>query len=130
MNRILSAFAITDTPAAQAPRVIPNVVSIAGIDPSGGAGLQKATCTLPITVGTPAAASGTAATKCTVPNVRNLTLAKARSRLKAKGCAAGKVKKPKGSSKGLVVRKQSRKAGSKVKRGTKVNLTLARKKKK
>lgn len=39
MNRILSAFAITDTPAAQAPRVIPNVVSIAGIDPSGGAGL-------------------------------------------------------------------------------------------
>ena len=39
MSRILSAFSITDTPAASQPRAIPNVVSIAGIDPSGGAGL-------------------------------------------------------------------------------------------
>ena len=39
MSRILSAFSITDTPVASQPRAIPNVVSIAGIDPSGGAGL-------------------------------------------------------------------------------------------
>ena len=39
MNRILSAFEVTNTPANDKPRAIPNVVSIAGIDPSGGAGL-------------------------------------------------------------------------------------------
>ena len=34
MSRILSAFSITDTPVASQPRAIPNVVSIAGIDPT------------------------------------------------------------------------------------------------
>lgn len=109
-------------PADAAPGTYTATVTVS----SGGAGLQRATCQFPITVAAPTATSRTAA-RCTVPNLRNLTLAKARSRLKAKRCAVGKVKKPKRVKKGLVVRKQSRKAGTTVKSGTKVNLTLGRK---
>ena len=112
-------------PADAAPGTYTATVTVS----SGGGGLQKATCTFPITVATGAAAAGTT-TRCTVPNLKNLTLAKAKARLKAKGCATGKVKKPKGVKKGLVVRKQSRKSGAKLKRGTKVNLTLGKKPKK
>ena len=47
-------------------------------------------------------------------------------RLKAAGCRVGKIRKPRGAgARRLVVRKQSRRAGSTVPRSTKVNLTPA-----
>ena len=68
------------------------------------------------------------AARCKVPRLRKLTLAKARKRLKAAGCRVGKVRKPRGvKASRLVVRKQSRRAGSTASRSAKVNLTLARK---
>ena len=71
--------------------------------------------------------SAAAPKRCRVPKLRKLTLAKAKQRLKAAGCRVGKVRKPRGAAaRRLVVRKQSRRAGSTVPRATKVNLTLAR----
>jgi len=83
----------------------------------------KPPATTPAT--TPPAAN---AARCKVPKLRKLSLLKARKRLKAAGCQVGKVRKPRGvKASRLVVRKQSRRAGSTAPRSAKVNLTLARK---
>jgi PKD repeat protein len=75
--------------------------------------------------------------KCHVPNVKGKTLAKARGALKAKGCAVGKLIKPKHKPKGsagkhkkwaLVVKSESPRIGSTKPKGTKVKLTLIWKK--
>lgn len=67
---------------------------------------------------------GKAAVKtCRVPKLTGLTLAAAKKKLKAAGCAAGKVTKPRKGSR-LVVSRQGRKAKAVVPAGTKVTLTL------
>lgn len=69
---------------------------------------------------------------CTVPKVSGLTLASATKKLKAAGCAVGKVSKPKKVSKKakLVVRSQSVEPSVVLASGFKVNLVLKVKKKK
>ena len=77
--------------------------------------------------GTPPSSTPAGVQRCRVPKLRKLTLAKAKRRLKAAGCRVGKVRKPRGAAaRRLVVRKQSRRAGSTVPSATKVNLTLGR----
>lgn len=86
-----------------------------------------------VTVTTPAAATTTTtpttptAARCKVPSVVRHTLASARRRLAKAGCAAGKVTRQRGTKaqRGRVVR-QSRKAGTTVKAGTKVALVVGR----
>ncbi len=68
-----------------------------------------------------------AATKCVVPKLKGKTLAAARKALKQAHCKLGKVKKPKGNKKKLRVRAQTKKAKAKLKAGTKVGVTLKRK---
>ncbi|HWI71840.1 MAG TPA: PKD domain-containing protein, partial [Baekduia sp.] len=72
------------------------------------------------------------ATKCNVPKLLNLKASSARTRLKAAHCALGKVTTPKKykKRKGLVIRKQSRKAGTTAAEGAKVDVTLGTKPKK
>jgi len=66
------------------------------------------------------------ATKCKVPQLVNLKASTAKARLKKAHCALGKVTTPKKHKKrkGLVIRKQSRKAGATAADGAKVNVTL------
>ena len=64
---------------------------------------------------------------CEVPKLAGLTLAKATKRLKANGCAAGEVTKPKrrrGKGFRLVVKRTSLKPGTIRRKGTTVRLTL------
>jgi len=75
------------------------------------------------TVTTPAPVTP-APPRCRVPKVIGLSLAAARKKLLKARCAVGKVRRSKGA---LVVRTQSRRVGTTVAAGTKVNLTLARK---
>jgi hypothetical protein len=65
--------------------------------------------------------------RCIVPNVKGKTVAKAKAALKAKRCAAGKVKRAFSAKvkKGRVIR-QSKRAGSKHPRNTKVDLTVSK----
>jgi PKD repeat protein len=66
---------------------------------------------------------------CNVPSLKGLTKAKAKAKLKARHCALGKTITPKKlrKTKGLVVVKQSRKAGTVTKAVAKVNVTLGTK---
>lgn len=64
------------------------------------------------------------ARRCKVPRLTGLTLKRAASRLRAAGCRLGRVKKPKRGRTGLVVRSQTRRAGTKVAAGAKVGVTL------
>jgi dipeptidyl aminopeptidase/acylaminoacyl peptidase len=68
---------------------------------------------------------GPAPTVCAVPKVVGMKTAAARAALKDAGCKAGTVTRKKAGRHGVVLR-QSVKAGARVKRGTKVNLTVGR----
>jgi PASTA domain/Fibronectin type III domain len=68
-----------------------------------------------------------AAKTCKVPRLRGKTLKKARATLRKAGCRLGKVKQPKRNGGRLVVKRQSPKAGRTVPQGTKVRVTLGRK---
>lgn len=70
--------------------------------------------------------------KCKVPKLKGLTPARAKRKLAAAGCRIGRTTRPKRlrQAKGLVVVRQSRKAGTVVKAGTKVDVALDRKAKK
>jgi len=73
---------------------------------------------------------GAAAKPCTVPQLRNLTLAAATKKLTSAGCALGRVTKPKrAGGKKLVVRSQSKPTGTALAAGAKINLALKVKKK-
>lgn len=67
---------------------------------------------------------------CKVPKLTNLTLGRARTALKRAHCKLGKVAYPRArhgrraSRRGLVVRRQSRKPGTKLANGAHVNVTL------
>jgi hypothetical protein len=67
--------------------------------------------------------------RCKVPSLKNLTVTRAKSKLKSGHCKLGKVTTPRKfkHKKGLVVRSQSRKAGSGTVDGAKVNVTLGTK---
>lgn len=74
---------------------------------------------------------GDAPIPCTVPAVTGLTLASATKKLKAAGCAVGKVTKPKKPGKRtLIVNQQSKPKGTPGLNGMKVNLVLKLKPKK
>ncbi|MCW2995985.1 MAG: domain containing protein [Conexibacter sp.] len=68
----------------------------------------------------------TATVRCAVPSLKDLTSARAKAKLVRAHCTLGKVTTPKRlkHEKGLVVRSQSRKAGTRTTRGAKVNVTL------
>jgi hypothetical protein len=70
-----------------------------------------------------------AAAKCKVPSLKNLTITRAKAKLTSGHCKLGKVTTPRKlkHKKGLVVRSQSRKAGSSTANGAKVNVTLGTK---
>ena len=65
--------------------------------------------------------------RCVVPNVKGKTVPKAKAALKAKRCAAGKIKQAFSGKvkKGRVI-VQSKRAGTRHPRGTKVNLTVSK----
>ena len=63
---------------------------------------------------------------CTVPSVRGLSLRLARRLIVAAGCDVGRVRKPSGRSRGLVVKQQTVKAGRKRPVGSHVGLRLGR----
>jgi beta-lactam-binding protein with PASTA domain len=65
--------------------------------------------------------------RCKVPNVKGKTVAQAKAALKAKRCAAGKIKQAFSAKvrKGRVIG-QSRRAGASLPRNTKVNLTVSK----
>jgi len=74
---------------------------------------------------------GDAPIPCTTPSVTGLSLAAATKKLKAAGCAVGKVTKPKRSAKKtLVVKSQSKPEGAPGATGMKINLVLKVKPKK
>lgn len=79
-------------------------------------------------LGTDVAKTADESSTCTVPKVTGLTRSAASKRLKAAGCRVGKVTRKRTTKKrvGRVI-KQSRKAGSTVTEGTKVHLTVGRK---
>lgn len=62
---------------------------------------------------------------CRVPKLTNLSLAKAKRALAKAGCGLGRVS-PKHPGRGWVVHRQGVRAGLRLKRGTKISLTLAR----
>ncbi len=70
--------------------------------------------------------------KCKVPSLKNLSVTRAKSKLKSGHCRLGKVTTPRKfkHKKGLVIRVQSRKAGTSTTSGAKVNVTLGTKPKK
>jgi subtilisin family serine protease len=74
-------------------------------------------------------ATPTTPRKCVVPRLKGKTLSKAKSALKHAHCALGKVKKPKKPKGTLVVKSSSPPAGRSLKSGSKVNVTLVRKRK-
>jgi len=79
----------------------------------------SATAQATVQVGAPAAAG------CTVPSVTGLSLAAATKKLVAADCLAGKVTKPKkAGKKKLVVKSQSKPAGTKLALRTKIDLVL------
>jgi hypothetical protein len=71
------------------------------------------------------AGSNTPAPGCKVPNLKKLTLAAAKKRLKAAHCAAGKVTRKRSSAKKGTVIAQGSKAGRKLAAGARVALTLS-----
>ena len=65
--------------------------------------------------------------RCVVPNVKGKTVAKAKAALKAKRCAAGKIKQAFSAKvrKGWVVA-QSKRPGARLPRNTKVGLIVSK----
>jgi beta-lactam-binding protein with PASTA domain len=65
--------------------------------------------------------------RCIVPNVKGKTIAKAKAALKARRCAAGRIKQTSSGrvKKGRVIA-QSRPPGTRHPRNTKVNLTVSK----
>ena len=65
--------------------------------------------------------------RCVVPNVKSKTVPKAKAALRARRCAAGKVRQAFSGKvkKGRVIA-QSRRPGARLPRGTKVNLTVSK----
>jgi hypothetical protein len=97
----------------------PDSFTFGAADPNG----QGAPATVTIAVGKP----------CKVPKLRGKTLKKSRKLLKKGHCKLGKVKKPHGvhgkrAIARLVVKKQSPRAGKLRPRGTRVKVTLGKKK--
>jgi PASTA domain len=82
-----------------------------------------------VTVLVPQPPAQPAAAQCVVPKLINLPKISLSSKLKAAKCVLGTVTTPKSLRKvhGLVVRSQRPAAGTKVKAGTKVSVTLGRK---
>jgi hypothetical protein len=76
--------------------------------------------------GSPAGPQGgsPAGKHCVVPRLRGLTLSSARRRLKAAGCALGKLRSPRTRGR-LVVRSSSPGAGAKLRLGARVALRMA-----
>jgi sugar lactone lactonase YvrE len=101
----------------------PDSFTYAGADPDG--------------TGNPATVNLTVAprvVRCRVPKLRGKTLKRSRKLLKRRHCRLGNVKKPRGvhgkrAIRRLVVKKQSPRAGKLRPRGTRVKVTLGRKKK-
>ncbi|WCB91974.1 hypothetical protein DSM104299_00655 [Baekduia alba] len=64
--------------------------------------------------------------KCKVPKLTGLTYAQAKAKLTSAHCKVGKTTKPKGrkTTKNLVVKAQSRKAGTSTTSGAKVDITM------
>ncbi len=87
----------------------------------------------PVTPGplpqTPPTSTPKAPAKCKVPSLKNLSVTRAKSKLKSAHCALGKVTTPRKlkHKHGLVIRRQSRKAGTSTTSGAKVNVTLGTK---
>ena len=102
-------------------------VTIVGAVPEQPGGPAPATATPPAAVGRPAPPPAPAvqtARRCRVPKLRGASLPTARKRLKRAGCRLGKVRRPRGAARRLVVKRQSRRAGRSVPLSTKVNVTL------
>ncbi len=98
-----------------------------GSSSSGGSsGTGSGGSDSPGTSGGGSTPGATVVTRCRVPKLKGLTLAAAKKRLRKAGCALGKVKRPRGKAlKKLRVKKQSKKAGALVPKGTKIALTLS-----
>jgi hypothetical protein len=64
--------------------------------------------------------------RCRVPALTGLSYVSAKARLRSAHCAIGRARKPKGrrTTAGLVIRAQSRRAGTLTKAGAKVDVTL------
>jgi hypothetical protein len=68
------------------------------------------------------------AAACVVPALKGMKLGKAKAALKAAGCGVGKVRKKAGKGKPGRVLRQSKKAGKQLPAGTKVALTVSKRK--
>ena len=81
--------------------------------------------------GSPAPAPASGGTKpgakvrCVVPKLKGLTVKRATKRLRARHCRLGKVRRGKGGRRAVIVR-QSRPAGRRLKRGTRIDVRLGR----
>jgi hypothetical protein len=72
-----------------------------------------------------APAQSTSSKSCVVPQLRGLTVSKARAALKRRGCALGRVKRTRGARGGSgVVVKQEFKAGTRLPRGRPIDITV------
>jgi hypothetical protein len=113
-------------------------VTVSATDAAGNTASQSATVAVgaapaaggpapaPAPRPSPPAARRAAATRCRVPSLTNLTATRAKAKLRTAHCALGRVTTPRKYRKrrGLVVRAQSRRAGTTAAAGTKVNVTL------
>jgi hypothetical protein len=68
----------------------------------------------------------TSAPGCTVPSLKTLTLARAKTALKQAGCSTGRVTRKKSRKKKGTVIGQSRRAGTKLTAGSKIDLTVSK----
>jgi hypothetical protein len=93
---------------------------------SEGAGILGAALT-PASTGPPARREGRgghAALRCTVPRLRGVSLARARSRLRLAHCALGHVRRPRRSRGTLVVLDQSHSVGAGLEANARINVML------
>jgi hypothetical protein len=113
--------------------VVPHAFGVAGtytvvarVYDAAGNGVQ-ASRTITVAPAPAVARPGrTAKARCRVPSLRNLTVTRARAKLKAARCALGRVTTPRKDKHkhGLVIRVQSRRAGARATAGAHVNVTL------
>ncbi|WP_027007636.1 PKD domain-containing protein [Conexibacter woesei] len=119
-----------NTDPATATRTV--VVAQAPAPPSTGDTGQETRTPAPAPMPSPAPRPATpkpaphAAAQCKVPSLAGLTTAAAKKKLAAAHCRLGTVTTPKRykKSKGLVIRAQSRRAGTRTAAGAKVSVTL------
>jgi PKD domain-containing protein len=108
-------------------------VKVTATDSAGNAASATRRVTVAAAAGAPAPPAPPivkpALVKCKVPSLKNLTVTRAKSKLKSAHCALGKVTTPRKlkHKRGLVIRSQSRKAGTSTTSGAKVNVTLGTK---